>query len=46
LWAVTAVVWLGIFGYVLYLLRRQGRMKQEIEFIERSIAELEKDASR
>jgi CcmD family protein len=43
LWAVTAVVWLGILGYVISLMRRQGRMQKELDFIEHSLSELSKD---
>lgn len=37
LWAVTAVVWLGMLAYAVVLMRRQRRLQQELESLRRAL---------
>jgi CcmD family protein len=40
LWAVAAVVWVGILYYVVMLLRRQTRLTKEVEQVSLLLQEL------
>lgn len=40
LWGVAAVVWIGTFAYILFLLRRQNQLQRELEGLQQTIEEL------
>lgn len=40
LWAVTAVVWLGTALYIVTLMRRQYKLQQELQQVEKALADL------
>jgi CcmD family protein len=37
--AVTGIIWAGVFGYLLYLMGRQNRLRQEIDTLKQLVAE-------
>lgn len=40
LWGVAAVVWIGTFIYVIFLLRKQNQLQRELEGLQQTIEEL------
>jgi CcmD family protein len=46
LWAVTGVVWLGTAFYTISLLKRQSRLQRELQQLEKTLDELQRNMGR
>ncbi|WP_083486506.1 CcmD family protein [Alicyclobacillus ferrooxydans] len=46
LWGVTAVVWLGTALYIVSLMRRQHKLQQELQQVEKSLSDLRHQTGR
>ncbi|MFC2058881.1 CcmD family protein [Chloroflexota bacterium] len=45
LFAAYTIIWAVVFGYVFYLLRKEGKLRKEIDLLEKSLSNSQNDSA-